>query len=87
MLDENQLQTLAKAGNGIYRLADYRDADTRDILEATAKSRIPADRSDDRTRVWRERFYIPVALLMLLLLPRFRDWLGPVRARSKPRAS
>lgn len=87
MLNENQLQNLAEAGNGIYRLADYRDSDTRDILEATAKSRIPADRSDDRTRVWRERFYIPVALLMILILPRFRDWLRPARANTKPRAS
>jgi len=87
LLDEEQLQTLATAGTGIYRLADYRDADTRAILEVTAQSRIPAEVSSDRTRVWHERFYIPVAVLLLLLLPRFRTWLGPVRANAKQRAS
>ncbi|MBK1619850.1 VWA domain-containing protein [Lamprobacter modestohalophilus] len=75
-LDEDQLQALAAAGSGLYRLADYRDDDTRAILEIAAQSRLPAEISNDRTRVWHERFYIPVALLLLLLLPRFRDWLG-----------
>lgn len=81
-LDAAQLQALATAGGGLFRLADYRDADTRAILEVAAQSRLPATISDDRTRVWHERFYIPVALLLLLLLPRFRNWLGPERKAS-----
>ncbi len=81
-LDAEQLQSLATAGSGLFRLADYRDADTRAILEVAAQSRLPATISDDRTRVWHERFYIPVALLLLLLLPRFRNWLGARRTAS-----
>lgn len=83
-LEETQLLALADAGAGIYRVADYRDADTRAILKAAAQSRLPAEISDDRTRVWHERFYIPVALILLLLLPRFRDRRG---LRPKPIAS
>ncbi|WP_462322592.1 vWA domain-containing protein, partial [Halochromatium sp.] len=61
-LDAAQLQALAVAGSGLFRLADYRDADTRAILEVATQSRLPATLSEDRTRVWHERFYIPVAL-------------------------
>lgn len=78
-LDEAQLQALAAAGRGLYQRADYRDADTRAILEVAAQSRLPAAASTDRTRIWHERFYLPIALLLLLLLPRFRGWLGPRR--------
>ncbi len=81
-LDADQLQALATAGGGLFQLADYRDDDTRAILKVAAQSRLPASISNDRTRVWHERFYIPVALLLLLLLPRFRDWLGPKRKAS-----
>jgi len=83
-LDQDQLQALANAGGGLYQLADYRDDDTRAILEVAAQSRLPAEISNDRTRVWHERFYIPVILMLLLLLARFRDWLGP---RPKQAAS
>ncbi|MEA3641557.1 MAG: VWA domain-containing protein [Lamprobacter sp.] len=76
-LDADQLQMLANAGGGLYQLADYRDADSQAILEVASQNRLPAKISNDRTRVWHERFYIPVALLLLLLLPRFRNWLGP----------
>ncbi|MFP4077456.1 MAG: vWA domain-containing protein [Halochromatium sp.] len=81
-LDEAQLQALAAAGQGLYQRADYRDADTQAILEVAAQGRLPATSSSDRTRVWHERFYLPVALLLLLLLPRFRDWLGPNRGAA-----
>lgn len=85
-LDEVTLKALVSAGNGLYERADYRDDDTRAILEAAARSKLPAEVSDDRTRVWHERFYLPVALLLILLLPRFRDWLGTRPART-PRAN
>jgi Ca-activated chloride channel family protein len=75
-LDQDQLQALASAGGGLYRLADYRDDDTRAILEVATRNRLPAALSEERTRVWHERFYIPVILMLLLLLPRFRSWLG-----------
>ena len=71
-LDETALASLAEAGGGIYRLASYRDDDSADVLEAAAISRLPPSAGDERTRVWNDRFYLPVLLLLLLLLPRFK---------------
>ena len=71
-LDQEQLRALAEAGDGLYRLADYRDDDTQDILDASAISRSPAKAGDERTRIWNERFYLPLLLLVALLLPRFK---------------
>jgi Ca-activated chloride channel family protein len=85
-LDVDQLRALASAGNGLYQHADYRDADTASILDVAVQSRLPPEASADRTRVWHERFYIPLAIVLLLLLPRFRSWLRPVR-RSVARRS
>jgi Ca-activated chloride channel family protein len=79
-LDEDQLKALAEAGGGLYRHADYRDDDTGDILKAAAVSTLPPQASDDRARVWHERYYIPVLLLAALLLPRFKG-----RARTAAR--
>lgn len=78
MLDQDQLRTLAEAGGGIYRLADYRDDDTQAILDAAATSRMPARAGDERTRIWNERFYLPVLLLAALLLPRFKGRPRPI---------
>lgn len=83
-LDEQQLQRLATAGGGLYRRADFRDADTQAILEIATQSRLPAEIGNDRTRIWNERFYIPVALALLLLLPRFRHRLGAQPRREMP---
>lgn len=72
ILDQDQLRALAEAGGGLYQLADYRDDDTQAILDAAAVSRLPAQAGDERTRIWNERFYLPVLLLAALLLPRFK---------------
>jgi len=71
-LNETLLEELAAAGQGIYQVADYRDDDTEEILEATAITRLPPEASDERTRIWNERFYLPLLLLAALLLPDFR---------------
>lgn len=71
-LEEQQLDALAKAGGGIYRQADYRQDDTEDLLAAAAVATLPPTASDERTRVWHERYILPVFLVMALLLPRFR---------------
>lgn len=71
-LNEGLLEELARAGQGLYREADYRDGDTADILKAAAISRLPPEAGDERTRIWNERFYIPVLLLAAFLLPQFR---------------
>jgi len=75
-LNETLLEELANAGQGIYRLADYRDDDTEEILEAAAITRLPPEASDERTRIWNERFYLPLLLLAVLLLPNFRGRRG-----------
>lgn len=82
-LDAAQLQALAAAGQGRYWEASYRDEDTRAILEAAAASPAPAAVTDERARVWNDRYYLPVLLAALLVLGRFRPWTGrtqePVR--------
>lgn len=81
-LDETQLARIAEVGGGLYRLADYRDADTDAILRAAAVSRLPPQARDERTRVWNERYWIPVVVLMLLLLTQFRALGWGRRVRS-----
>jgi len=71
-LNAKLLEELARAGQGDYQLADYRDDDTREILEAAAVTRLPPEAGDERTRIWNERFYLPVLALAALLVPSFR---------------
>ena len=78
-MNADQLEALAAAGGGIFRVADYRDEDTEAVLAATALSKLPAEAGRERTRIWNERFYLPVLLLAVLLLPQFRTWLRPRR--------
>lgn len=71
-LDEAQLKTLATTGDGIYRQISYGDGDTSAILKAL-EERGPAEAmADQRTRVWQDRFYWLVGILMVLLLGQFR---------------
>jgi Ca-activated chloride channel family protein len=72
MLDEDMLKTLANAGNGVYLRADYRDRDTREILDNVKAQALPKKGSDEHTRVWNERFYWLAGLALLLVLPLFR---------------
>jgi Ca-activated chloride channel family protein len=83
-LDADLLEGLAKAGQGTYRLADYRDADTREILKAAAVSKVPAKAGDERTRIWNERYWLPVVLIMALLLPQLRNQFR-ARGRTVPK--
>jgi Ca-activated chloride channel homolog len=78
-LNEPLLRSLAEAGGGVYRLADYRDADTRAVLKAAEVMRLPPEAGDERTRLWNERYWIPVLAVVGLLLPQFR---GRPRRRS-----
>lgn len=71
-LNESMLEELADAGGGLYRVADYRDGDTADILKAAAVSRLPPQAGDQRTRIWNERYWLPVLLVAGLLVPQFR---------------
>ncbi len=71
-LNEPLLQSLAKAGNGIYQRADYRESDTRRILDEVKAQALPTTEKEERTRVWNEQFYLLAGLAMLMLLPLFR---------------
>jgi len=70
--NQTLLEELAETGQGIYQVADYQDDDTEEILEVAAITRLPPEASDERTRIWNERFYLPLLLLAALLLPNFR---------------
>jgi Ca-activated chloride channel family protein len=80
-LNEKLLEEIAQAGGGIYQTADYRDDDTAEILEAAAVSSLPPESGDERTRIWNERYYLPVLLLAALMLPQFRGRAARRRAQ------
>jgi Ca-activated chloride channel family protein len=71
-LDEAGLKKLAAVGNGIYQRADYRDDDTRALLEAVSKQSHAEAVANQNTRIWNERYFLLVALVMLLILPTYR---------------
>lgn len=71
-LNEPLLKSLAKAGNGLYLRADYREKDTSEILAEVKAQALPGTDRDERTRVWNERYYWLAGLALLLLLPLFR---------------
>jgi len=80
-LNEGLLSELARAGQGGYQKASFRDDDTEEVLEAATVTRLPPEAGDERTRIWNERFYLPLLVLAALLLPQFRG-----RAKSRRRA-
>jgi Ca-activated chloride channel family protein len=81
-LNEPLLKSLAKAGNGLYQRADYRELDTGKILDEVKAQALPDASRDERTRVWNERFYWFAGLALLLLLPLFRRTLPGYRPHN-----
>ena len=81
-LNEALLQSLAKAGNGLYQRADYREHDTARILDEVKAQALPGAGQDEHTRVWNERYYWLAGLTLLLLLPLFRRSLPGYRPRK-----
>ncbi|MGB5179933.1 MAG: VWA domain-containing protein [Gammaproteobacteria bacterium] len=75
-LNESLLKSLAKAGNGLYQRADYRERDTGKILAEVKAQALPGSDQSERTRVWNERFYVLAGLALLLMLPLFRRTLS-----------
>jgi Ca-activated chloride channel family protein len=71
-LDEEHLQELAQRGGGIYLRADYDDGDTDALLARIAAGSRATAVAEAKTRIWNERYFWLVGLIMLLLLPRFR---------------
>ena len=79
-LEEKKLQALAEAGGGLYRRADYREADTAAIWERILADAEPAaTESEIAKRVWNERYPWLVALAMIVVLVWFRRGAEPRR--------
>ena len=71
-LEEEQLKSLAAAGDGLYRRADYLDTDTLDLIEELMKETHGDQATGGTLRVWNERFHLPVLAMAVLLLLWFR---------------
>ncbi|MEW8558177.1 MAG: VWA domain-containing protein [Candidatus Thiodiazotropha sp.] len=71
-LNEGLLQQLAQAGGGYYQRADFRDQDSRNILKLASGDIGRPTPTQERTRVWNERFYWLLLPMLLLILSRFR---------------
>ncbi|MDB2414766.1 VWA domain-containing protein [Rickettsiales bacterium] len=70
-LDQIKLNELAKIGNGTNMIASYLDDDSKTLLSVLKKDENALEQKR-KVRQWEERFYIPLAIAMLLLLPFFR---------------
>ncbi len=72
-LNESYLTQLATASGGIYRYATYRNDDTQAILAAVKPQFGGVDKEEKtKQKLWHERFYLLVALMMVFMLPSFR---------------
>ena len=72
-LDEPLLRQLAQAGGGTYQLADYRDQDSEQLVQALhGDSNDEALLSRGAHRIWNERYVWLVLLMKVLLIPWFR---------------
>ncbi len=72
-LNESYLTQLATAGGGIYRYATYRNDDTQAVLAAVKQHLGGVDKAEKtKQKLWHERFYLLVALMMVFILPSFR---------------
>lgn len=67
-LDEQAMGQLAEAGGGVYQLADYRDQDSQQILDAVMEHAELRQDQSTPTHIWNERFYWPLILAMIILL-------------------
>ena len=74
-LEEDKLQALARAGDGFYRQADYRDDDTQALLERI-RADAPPRLERNPLRIWHERYMWLVAVMLFLLLSLFRRGRG-----------
>jgi Ca-activated chloride channel family protein len=77
-LEEDTLKRLATAGGGFYQQADFRDEDTKTLL-AKLQSDAPVQLQENPIRVWHERYFLLVLLMMIFLLSRFRRGISALR--------
>ncbi|MFQ5642771.1 MAG: VWA domain-containing protein [Thiogranum sp.] len=82
-LDEEGLRRLAEAGGGIFRVADYRDNDTRAILNAVLSHARTRQNAQVQTLVWNEYFYWLLIPAMPALLYLYRPGAGVARTARR----
>lgn len=78
-LDEKALKAIAEKGNGTYVRADFNNRDTHTILGRVNEYSPTAKATEEKTRVWNERFYWLILLVMIALLPGYR-WMSVASA-------
>lgn len=71
-MDKTELRQLAESGDGAFRVADYRDNDTRAVLDAILSHARARQDARAQTLVWNEYFYWLLLPAMLLLLYLYR---------------
>ena len=82
-LDEESLRRLAEAGGGMFRIANYRDNDTRAILDAIFSHARARQNTQLQTLVWNEYFFWLLLPAMLTLLYLYRPGAGIARAAQR----
>ena len=82
-LDEARMQNLANIGGGEFRVADYRDKDTRAIIDAILSHARATQNAQLQTLVWNEYFYWLLLPAVLLLLYLYRPGAGIARATAR----
>jgi len=75
-LNEANLRQLAQAGEGIYRYASYRNDDSQAILGQIEASINTDDADKAVQKLWHERFYLLLIVMVILILPWFRRQRG-----------
>jgi len=82
-LNQESLRRLAESGGGVFRMADYRDNDTRAILDAILSHARARQTAEVQTLVWNEYFYWLLIPAMLTLLYLYRPGSGIARASQR----
>lgn len=71
-LDARGLLQLAESGGGLFRIADYREDDTEELLDVILSHASAIQDKDTHTLVWNELFHWMLLPAMLILLFLFR---------------
>ena len=82
-LDEDSLRRLADSGGGEFRMSNYRDNDTRAILDAILAHARARQNTQLQTLVWNEYFFWLLLPAMLALLYLYRPGAGIARAAER----
>jgi Ca-activated chloride channel family protein len=71
-LDEAELKRVAEKGNGIYVTANFNDRDTHNLLKTINQYSAAAQATEEKARVWNDRFYWLILIAMISILPSYR---------------